>query len=192
MSDEAPARPAVRNPSPEEVQDRFARAREAQTHWRRHSLTQRVDALREFWRVLMRSRQRLTAVIRAETGKPVFEIEALEIAPAEFGLKFFTRNAHRVLQDAAVPKPWLLFNKRAFVRHLPRGVVGLITPWNFPFLIPFDDVFAALLAGNAVMLKPSEWTPQTALFVEDRFNASGIFPKGLLKVVLVKKVLSLL
>jgi acyl-CoA reductase-like NAD-dependent aldehyde dehydrogenase len=60
--------------------------------------------------------------------------------------------------------------------------VALVTPWNMPFLIPFGDMAPALLAGNAVLLKPSEWTTKTALYLADRMRASGLFPEGLLQV----------
>ncbi|MFH1723247.1 MAG: aldehyde dehydrogenase family protein [Elusimicrobiota bacterium] len=172
----------VRNHNPVEIAKIFSRARAAQDQWRRYSLTQRVRALRGLWSLVQDSRERVVSVVHGETGKPVAEIESMEIDGAELILKFFTRNAHRILQDQAVPRPWPLLNKRAYVRHVPRGTVGLITPWNMPFLIPFGDAIPALLAGNAVVLKPSEWTTGTALLIEDRVRASGLFPEGLLQV----------
>ncbi|TPW19045.1 MAG: putA2, partial [Elusimicrobia bacterium] len=66
--------------------------------------------------------------------------------------------------------------------YAPRGIIALVTPWNMPFLIPFGDMVPALLAGNAVLLKPSEWTTKTALYLADRMRASGLFPEGLLQV----------
>lgn len=170
--------------SPEEIARAFERARGAQAQWRRYSLSQRVACLREFWEVLRGERERLAAVLREETGKPPAEVDGMELGAAELTLKYFTRSAHRVLREQAAPRPWVLFNKRAYVRYVPRGVVGLITPWNMPFLIPFADAVPAWLAGNAVVLKPSEWTPRTATFLAERFRASGLFPEGLLEVVL--------
>jgi acyl-CoA reductase-like NAD-dependent aldehyde dehydrogenase len=172
----------VRDHSPEEISDRLGRAREAQVHWRAYSLTQRVAALRKFQDYLKKDRERLIAVIHEETGKPRAEIEAMELDGTDLILKFFTRGAHRILKDRPVPRPWVLFNKRAYVRCVPRGVIGLVTPWNMPFLIPYGDAIPALLSGNAVVIKPSEWTTKTALYLQDRFNASGLFPEGLLQV----------
>jgi len=168
--------------SPKEVAGRALAAREAQVQWGRYTLTQRVRAVRGFWRLLSAEKERLLSVIEEDTGKPRVEAEVMEFCSVELIVRYFTRNAHRILQDRAVSKPWILFNKRAYVRYLPRGLIGLITPWNFPFLIPFGDAIPALLAGNGVLLKPSEWTTRTALFLEDRFNASGLFPEGLLQV----------
>ena len=98
-------------------------------------------------------------------------------------VNYFTSNAHRILQDQAAWRPWLLLNKRTFTRFVPRGVIGLITPWNLPFMIPMGDAFAALLAGNAVLLKPSEWTTRTALWAEEAIKATGLLPEGLFTVV---------
>jgi len=175
-------KPPIRDHTPEEVADRLARAREAQVHWRSYSLSQRVDHLRRFWEFLRKDRDRLIKVIHDETGKPVSEIEGMEIDGVELILKYFTRNAHRILKERAVPRPWILFNKRSYMRFVPRGLIGLITPWNMPFLIPFGDSIPALLSGNAVVIKPSEWTTKTAIFLEERFAASGLFPEGLLQV----------
>ncbi len=176
-------RPPVSDTSDEELNACVLRARKAQLLWRRYTLSQRIDCLRDFWRVLRKERGALIDVIRSETGKPIAEIEAMDIDGTEMILKHFTRSAHRVLKDRAASKPWILLNKRAYVRHVPRGVVGLITPWNMPFLIPFGDMIPALLAGNAVVIKPSEWTTRTVRFIERSFSACGLFPEGLLQCV---------
>lgn len=173
----------VRNRTPEEVADAFSRARRAQDQWRRYSLSQRVEALREFWDFLLKDRAGLASVLAEDTGKPAAEIEAMEIDAAGLILAYFTANAHRILQDRAVAKPWFLLNKRAYVRHVPRGVAVLITPWNMPFLIPFGDAVPALLAGNAAVIKPSQWTTSTALYLEERARSSGILPEGLIEVL---------
>lgn len=167
---------------PAEVAERAERARAAQAAWARYSITQRVRALRGLWGHLMRERDRLAAVVHEETGKPLAEVEAMDVDAAGLILRHFTENAHRLLQDRAAPLPWFLLNKEARVRYGPRGVVALVTPWNMPFLIPFGDMVPALLAGNAVLLKPSEWTTKTALYLADRMRASGLFPEGLLQV----------
>jgi len=110
---------STRNLSPEEIAGKINQAREAQLQWRRYSLTQRVAALRGFWSALQAERERLAAVIWAETKKPLAEISTMEIDISGLLLKFFTRSAHRMLQDQAVPRPWVLPNKRAYVRHVP-------------------------------------------------------------------------
>ena len=144
-------------------------ARAAAEVWRRYSLTERVGLLRDLWTELSARRHALVKVIHDETSKPFAEIETFELSTCELIVRYYTSNAHRILQDQATWRPWLLLNKRTYVRYIPRGVVGIVTPWNMPFLIPFGDAFAAMLAGNAVLLKPSPWATRTALWVE-RFD----------------------
>ncbi len=166
-----------------EIAARAANARQAAASWRRYSLSERVELLRAVWQELTSRKKELCAVVHAETGKPLAEVEMMELATAHLIVRYFTSNAHRILQDQPAWRPWPLLNKRAYVRYVPRGVVGLITPWNLPFLIPFGDALAAMLAGNAVLVKPSEWTSRTAQWVEDAIRACGLLPEGLFSVV---------
>lgn len=174
---------SARNMGAEAVSEKAEGAREAAALWRRYSLTERVRILRKLWRELAARKDELLRVVHDETGKPFAEIEMTEFSTVQMIVKYYTANAHRILQDQAAWKPWLLLNKRVYVRYVPRGVVGLITPWNLPFMIPMGDSFAALLAGNAVLLKPSEWTSRTALWLEEAVKSSGLLPEGLLSVV---------
>lgn len=172
----------ARNILPEEVSEKAQACRRAAGQWRRYSITQRVDIVRALWKDLMARKEELARVLHGETGKPFAEIESMEFATADLIVKYFTANAHRILQDQAAWRPWLLFNKRTYVRYVPRGIVGLITPWNLPFMIPFGDTIPALLAGNGVLIKPSEWTTNTMLWVSDAIQATGLLPEGLVTV----------
>jgi acyl-CoA reductase-like NAD-dependent aldehyde dehydrogenase len=169
--------------APEDVAHKAELARHAAGLWRRYSLSQRVDIIRALWKELARHRGEIRRVVHEETGKPFAEIELMEILVVDMVVKYFTSNAHRILQDQAAWRPWILFNKRTYTRFVPRGLVGLITPWNLPFMIPLGDAMAAMLAGNAVLLKPSEWTTRTALWAEEAIKASGLLPEGLFAVV---------
>ncbi|MBI5629947.1 MAG: aldehyde dehydrogenase family protein [Elusimicrobia bacterium] len=170
------------NMTDEAVAHKAAAARAAAALWRRYSLSERVSLLRSFWKELSRRKGELYRIIHEETGKPWAEIETMEFSVAQLILSYYTSNAHRILQDQAVWRPGLFFNKRTYTRFIPRGVIGIITPWNLPFLIPMGDCLAAILAGNAALLKPSEWTTRTALWLEEAFVASGLFPEGLFSV----------
>ena len=168
---------------PEEVAAKAASARRAAQTWRRASVAQRVDALRGVWKEVAARRAEAIAVMREETGKPADEAELVEFGSASLLVGYFTANAERLLGERSAWTPWFLLNKRAAVRRLPRGVVGIIAPWNMPFLIPFGDSFCAMLAGNAVLLKPSEWSTRTALWLESAVASTGLLPEGLLTVV---------
>lgn len=179
---ERPAPPVV-NTDKKEVVERFEKAREAHEIWRKIPVPDRVAMVRKFWAAILERKAELMKAMHEDAGKPELEIEVMEIAAVETILKHFTRNAERLLRDQVAPAPWVLFNKKSYIRYVPRGVVGLITPWNMPLLIPFGDSIPALLAGNAVVIKPSEWTTKTALFLEKVATSSGLFPEGLFQVV---------
>lgn len=173
--------PAIGMPE-EEIRRRAQTARAAAQVWRRYSLTERVAIVRTLWKDLLKRKDELLTIVHDEIGRPAAETEALELSAADLIVKYYTAHAHRLLQDQAAWRPWLLFNKRTYVRYVPRGLVGLVTPWNFPFLIPMGDALAAIIAGNAVLLKPSEWATRTALWTEAAVKATGLLPEGLFAV----------
>lgn len=175
--------PRAENMPSQEVARRVEAAREAAVLWRRYSISERVELIRALWGELRKRKDELVRVVHLETGKPMTEVETMELATVHLIVSYFTANAHRILQDQAAWRPWLMFNKRAYVRYVPRGVVGLITPWNLPFMIPWGDAVPALLAGNAVLLKPSEWTTRTALWLESAIKATGLLPEGVFSVL---------
>ncbi|MEK7233037.1 MAG: aldehyde dehydrogenase family protein [Elusimicrobiota bacterium] len=175
--------PGVVEATPAEIAAKAALARHAADIWCRRTVEQRVKILRALWKALVARREEIRAVVHEETGKPLVEVDLMELVTAGLLVDWMTAAAPRVLGDRAASRPWSLFNKRAYERRVPRGVVGLITPWNMPFLIPFGDAFAAMLAGNAVLLKPSEWTTKTALWLEGAVCATSLLPAGLLSVV---------
>jgi acyl-CoA reductase-like NAD-dependent aldehyde dehydrogenase len=166
----------------QEIDEKVEAARAASLIWRKYSLSERVGLIRELWAEILARKDALKKVLHDETGKPYAEIETMELGTAQMIVKYYTANAHRILQDQAAWRPWLLANKRTYVRYVPRGVIGIITPWNLPFMIPAGDSLAAMLAGNAVLLKPSEWTTRTALWLEEAIRATGLLPEGLFSV----------
>jgi acyl-CoA reductase-like NAD-dependent aldehyde dehydrogenase len=169
--------------APELAAAKIAAARKAFGAWSRADVSQRVEALRGVWSELAARRAEAAAVIREETGKPAAEIELVEFGSAALLVEHFSKSARRLRSERPARVPWLFLQKRAAVRRRPRGVIGIISPWNMPFLIPFGDAFCAMLAGNAVLLKPSEWTTRTALWLEDAIAATGLLPEGLFSVV---------
>lgn len=174
--------PQAENMDAAALRQKIESARAAAAVWRRYSLSERVSLIRKLWKELSSRRQALVKVLHDETGKPFAEIETMEMGTAELIVRYYTSNAHRILQDQAAWRPWPMANKRAYVRYVPRGLIGIITPWNLPFMIPIGDSMAAMLAGNAVLLKPSEWTTRTALWLEEAVRATGLLPDGLFSV----------
>ena len=96
---------------------------------------------------------------------------------------WLSSRARLILRDERLPMPQLLLkHKRARLIYQPLGVVGVISPWNFPFSIPFTQAAAAVAAGNGVVVKPAEWAPLSGAWLERLFEEAG-FPVGLVRVV---------
>jgi acyl-CoA reductase-like NAD-dependent aldehyde dehydrogenase len=162
-----------------EVRAALEMARKAQPDWAALPVDERARYLRRALRALLAREAEVIEVIRRETGKPETEALAAEVLGACDALAFYARRAKRILADRTVPVH-LLKTKKLRISYRPLGVVGIVTPWNFPFLLSLNPTAQALVAGNAVILKPSEATPQSGQLVEDLFRAAGL-PEGVLQ-----------
>jgi acyl-CoA reductase-like NAD-dependent aldehyde dehydrogenase len=159
-----------------------AAARAAQEQWERRPPAQRADVLRDAVRVIRRHADGIADTVIAETAKPRTEAIANELYAAADHAQWLSRNVERLLRDEPVPVTQLhLKTKRARIVYEPFGVVGAITPWNVPFAIPFGVVATAVAAGNGVVLKPSEHTPESAEWVVRVLEEAGM-PVGLVQL----------
>jgi acyl-CoA reductase-like NAD-dependent aldehyde dehydrogenase len=160
-----------------------ARARAAQPAWAAISVRKRIAVLREFQRRLVEKKSEIATALSQEAGKPVAEALTTEVLIVLDTARFLIDNAHRLLRDEPVPHGNLAAKLKSgrLVRE-PYGVVGIISPWNYPFSIPATETLAALVAGNAVVLKPSEFTSLVALELESLLHASGV-PRDVFQIV---------
>jgi len=165
-----------------DVRAAVEQARKAQVAWAEAGFDERARCLRRAARVLLARREAFAAAIAAETGKPAVEILGSELMPACDALEYWAKRAKRVLADRNVPLH-LLKSKKLRIVYKPLGVIGIVTPWNFPFLLVLNPTVQALAAGNAVVLKPSEVTPRAGRLVEELFRDAGL-PDGLVGCVL--------
>jgi acyl-CoA reductase-like NAD-dependent aldehyde dehydrogenase len=166
-----------------EVQAAVVRARAAQGAWAEIGVRRRIAVLREFQRRLQEKKSEIAEAITREAGKPVAEALTTEVLVVLDSARFLIENAHRLLRDEPVPHGNLVAKlKRGRLVREPYGVVGIISPWNYPFSIPATESLAALVAGDAVVLKPSEFTPLVALELESLLHAAGV-PQDVFQVV---------
>lgn len=161
--------------SADEVRGLIARARAAQPAWAALGFDGRAAVLWRALDVLLASQEDFVAVIRKDTGRSRVETLMMEILPACDSLAHYARNAKKLLRDEK-PGLHLLRTKRAVISYQPLGVVGIITPWNGPFILSLNPTVQALMAGNAVVLKPSEVTPFSGLLVARLFEEAGLPP----------------
>jgi succinate-semialdehyde dehydrogenase/glutarate-semialdehyde dehydrogenase len=165
-----------------DVSSLVSAARAAQEQWSRRTAGERAAVLQRAVRVLRTHADAIAAVVVAETKKPRTEAIVNELYAACDHAQWLGRNAATVLRDEPVEFSQLhLKTKKAWLVHEPLGVVGAITPWNVPFAIPFGVVGSAVAAGNGVVLKPSELTPQTAEWVSRVLEEAGA-PAGLVQL----------
>jgi len=159
----------------EQVQSAFHRARQAQHAWGATPVAGRVRALRPLLELMIERRDALALKISEETGKPRFEALIAEVIPTLDALDYCLRNAETLLQSEPVQHR-LLRTTRSTLHYEPYGVVGVITPWNYPFFLTASISLSALFAGNAVLNKPSEFTPLVGLEFERLLRESGLPP----------------
>jgi len=166
-----------------DVHAAVARAHAAQPAWAELGVRRRIDVLRDFQEKLHARKSEIAEAITREAGKPVVEALVAEVLVVLDAARFLIDHAWGLLRDEPVPHGNLVTKlKRGSLVREPHGVIGIISPWNYPFSIPATETLAALVAGNAVVLKPSELTPLIALELESLLRAAGV-PQDVFQVV---------
>jgi acyl-CoA reductase-like NAD-dependent aldehyde dehydrogenase len=142
----------------DEVNETVDKAREAAAWWSGLSWKERQTKLLTWKSYLTRYIMRLAEVVHAETGKPLADAQ-LEILLAIVHIDWAAKHAQKILRPKKVRSGLVAFNHVSTVQYHPLGVVGVIGPWNYPVFTPIGSIAYALAAGNAVVYKPSEFTP---------------------------------
>jgi len=160
------------------------RARKVQGAWADLGLKKRLAIVREFQQNLYTRKSEIATAITREAGKPLAEALVTEVLVVLDAARFLIDNAYSLLRDESLPHGNLAAKAKTgrLVRE-PYGVIGIVTPWNYPFSIPATETLAALVAGNAVVLKPSELTPLIAVELASLLHASGV-PQEAFQVVI--------
>jgi succinate-semialdehyde dehydrogenase/glutarate-semialdehyde dehydrogenase len=169
--------------SKDDVERSIAHAREAQKSWAVLSFDKRAEFIMRARTLLLEEMDEIASLISSETGKPRSEALAMEILPTLDLMQFFARKTGRLLRPEKIDIGLYGFLGRSSqIEYRPLGVIGIISPWNFPWALPLGEVVMALMAGNAVVLKPSELTPLVGLKIGEMLKRAGL-PEGLLEVV---------
>lgn len=159
------------------------KARAAQPAWSKLSYRERARFILREREIVLEQLEEIAKLISRETGKPASEAISMEIVPTLDLMQYFAHNTHRLLDRSRIDLGQYNFMLRSsYIVYKPLGVVGIISPWNFPWATPLDEVVMALMAGNAVVVKPSELTPFTALKIAEVFKQAQL-PDGLLQIV---------
>ncbi|UGT67759.1 aldehyde dehydrogenase family protein [Nocardia gipuzkoensis] len=151
------------------VEEAVAEARNAAEWWSGLGFRGREKRLKQWRRLILERFDELAGVISNETGKPIADAR-IEVVLGVAHLHWAAKNAKRVLGRRHVAPGMLMSNHLASVEYLPLGVVGVIGPWNYPVFTPMGSIAYALAAGNAVVFKPSEYTPAVGQWLASTFS----------------------
>jgi succinylglutamic semialdehyde dehydrogenase len=162
-----------------DVDIEVAHARRSWADWAARPLAYRIEALRRFANVVRQKADAFADLLARETGKPLWEarteVETV-IGKVDISVSAYSERTGQRRIEAPM-------NTRLALRHKPHGVLAVLGPYNFPAHLPNGHIVPALLAGNAVVFKPSEKTPASGAFLVDCFHAAGI-PEGCIRLLI--------
>ncbi len=166
--------------TPSDVQSAVATSRAAQVLWAQTSLRSRARIFLRFHDLLLGNRDQVLDLIQWETGKPRKDANE-ELLDVALNARYYARHLGALKERSHMGAfPGLI---TAIERHVPLGVVGIISPWNYPLTLSVSDAIPALLAGNGVVIKPDPLTSLTALYMSELLMQAGL-PQGLFGIVI--------
>jgi len=173
--------PPLSTATADEVREAVERARHAQHGWAKRPLKERIAALQRAAEAMLEQRSEIIRLVEREGGKlPVDAMFTEALGPLD-AVKGWARVCKPALSRKVRLNPMAFPAKRARIELVPRGVIGIIAPWNFPVAGLYRSVIPALMSGNAVVLKPSEYTPESSGWFAERLAEH--LPEGLIATV---------
>src|SRR5262249_32800218 len=158
--------------TPASVQDKFKRAKAAQLKWAKTPLKERLDAIRRFRDIAKEKREKLAAILTSEMGKPISQARN-ELNALTGRIDFFLDHTEKTIGKEIVLSDTAQKLEEA-ITHEPLGVVANISAWNYPYFVGSNVFVPALLTGNTVLYKPSEFATLTGLAIEEMLHEAGI------------------
>ena len=173
----------VENTSAEDVKIAVESAREAFQIWRKTSFAERKKFIMKAREVILAELDEIALLISNESGKPVAEALSMEIAPVLDLMQYFAKNAEKLLKPRKINIGlYATLGRTSKIVYQSLGVVGIIPAWNYPFSIPLGEAVMSLMAGNTVVIKPSELTPFIGLKIGEIFEKAGL-PENVVQIV---------
>jgi len=159
---------SYKNFSQDEVFEVVERAHDAAVRWHEFGFTARKRVLIKWASYIAKNQKEIAKLIADECGKPLGDA-TLEVSIAIDHIAWAAKHAQQIMRKQDRPSGLLMFNMKAQVQRSPLGVIGVIGPWNYPIFTPMGSIAYALAAGNAVVFKPSEFTPGVGKWIGDSF-----------------------
>ena len=167
-----------------DVAHALERARKAQPGWAARSFDERASVMKRVLELVLERQDQITGKVIEETGKTETEAFGMEVFATCDALTYYAKNAAKFLKPRKKRIHGVMgFAKQLRIVYKPLGVVGIIVPWNGPFVLAMNQAVQALMAGNAVLLKGSEVTPYSTALVGEFFRDAGL-PDGALEVLM--------
>jgi len=167
----------VEKTSPSQLLEIISRARAAQSLWSQIPIAERAAKMKILRESILASRDALANTIVLESGKPRVEALFADVFVALDTAEYFYKNADSLLRPESVPHHSLAAKaKSGTLTYEPLGVIGIISSWNYPLAIPISQIVPALVAGNAVVCKTSDYTPRCGAHIGKLFDAAGFQP----------------
>jgi len=173
----------VAQTSADDVTAAVERGRVVFQSWKQTSFRERAASIMRAREVLLADKDAIARLISDESGKPVAEAFSMEIAPVLDLMQYFSRNTEKLLKPHKIGIGiYGLMGRSSKIVYHPLGVVGIIPAWNYPFSIPLGEAVMAVMAGNTVVIKPSELTPMIGLRIGEIFERAGL-PENCVQIV---------
>ncbi|RLQ97121.1 aldehyde dehydrogenase family protein [Falsibacillus albus] len=171
----------IEETGPDQTEQYYHKSRKAQASWGKMSIEERMVFFRKLRLYMVENMREIAEVISKDTGKVLTEAITADVMPTIDAIVHIEKRARKVLSPQKVSTPLLLIGKKSYVEYMPRGVVLVISPWNYPLNLAMVPVLSALAGGNAVILKPSEITPLVGKLIGELFNKVE-FPQDIVQI----------
>ncbi len=167
----------------EELHNAILSARLAQPAWAALPVKKRARYIIKIRDYIMDNLDDISETISRDNGKTRIDALATEVLTSTMSVTYYCKNAARFLKDRNLANGNIMFiNKRSKIVRAPWGVIGIISPWNYPFAIPFSEIVMALLAGNAVIFKAASETQVVGHALQRCIESAGL-PRGIFKYI---------
>jgi acyl-CoA reductase-like NAD-dependent aldehyde dehydrogenase len=160
-----------------------ALAKIAQHEWIKLSFNERANHLFRIRDYIVENTDQIAEIISKDNGKTKMDALSTEVLPIAMAITYYAKNAGKILKRKQLHGGSILtINKRSYIDRVPVGVVGIISPWNYPFAIPFHEIAMALIAGNGVVLKVATQTLEVGKMIRQCVKAGGL-PENLFSLI---------
>ena len=167
----------------EELNHAVAQAKAAQREWAKFSFRNRARYLITIRDYIVENADKISDIISKDTGKTKMDALSTEVLSVSMAITYYAKNAKKILKRKRLGGGSILtVNKRSYVDRAPVGVVGVISPWNYPFSIPFHEIAMALIAGNSVVLKVASQSLEVGKMIKECVDA-GNLPKDVFHLI---------